>query len=285
MVGGFWERLTRGASWSWRSPRHASALPEDFENRVMDWRSGDRYHAKQGRSTARVRFDRAPGFSAYLKRHRALPWHSRLAALLSPNGRHSPGAAEWAHLERARALGVRVPEAVAAGERIGPWGRLESYLLVAELVGERELNEVVPAWRLELDARLFARIKREVIRELAATAARLHRAKTFHHDFYLCHVFIDPALTKPEGERLTMIDFHRLKRRPWFAAYGRWKDVGQLLYSTYAVDGIDDRDRLRFWMHYRRAMRFRFPRIERSIAHFRGERYRRKNDRKREGSA
>ena len=149
--GSLWERLVRGVRWSWIDPRYQSALPPDLDASVMTLDSRDRLHAKQGRSTARVVFhpaaaaaDRASGtaqcagasagpVAVYLKRHFRLPWLARLAALFDPAGRHSPAAAEWAHLERARALGVPVPEVVATGERIGPWACLQSYLMVAEL--------------------------------------------------------------------------------------------------------------------------------------------------------
>ena len=160
--GSLWERLVRGVRWSWIDPRYQSALPPDLDASVMTLDSRDRLHAKQGRSTARVVFhpaaaaaDRASGtaqcagasagpVAVYLKRHFRLPWLARLAALFDPAGRHSPAAAEWVHLERARALGVPVPEVVATGERIGPWACLQSYLMVAELTGCQELNVALP---------------------------------------------------------------------------------------------------------------------------------------------
>ena len=61
-----------------------------------------------------MRFD--AGLSVFLKRHYHLPWPSRLAALVRPGGRHTPASAEWAHLERARGLGIAVPEVVAVGD-------------------------------------------------------------------------------------------------------------------------------------------------------------------------
>ena len=90
-----------------------------------------------------------------------------MAALVDPGGRHSPGAAEWAHLERARSLGVPVPEVVAAGERIGPWAGLQSYLMVAELTGCEELNVALPRLAAELDPATFAALKRRVVAEMA----------------------------------------------------------------------------------------------------------------------
>ncbi len=264
-------RLLRGSRWSWRADRHAGTLPADLDASVMALEGGDRHHRKQGRSTARVRFDGAdpavPTLSVYLKRHYRLPVWDRVRALIHPAGRYSPASAEWAHLERARALGITVPEVVAVGERIGPWGGLQSYLMVAELVDQAPLHEAIPALFERLDPVAFARLKRALIVEMAETVARLHAAHAFHKDLYLCHFFLPTDGPQPGGAgRLCLIDLHRLAVHRWASVRWRCKDLGQLLFSTEGVAGIDDRDRLRFWRHYRRRMRLRFPRVEERLA-------------------
>ena len=126
--GTFWERISKGVSWSWTNESYNDSLPPDLALAVMRLESHDRLHAKQGRSTARFRFDSPTGaVSVYLKRHYQLPWISRLLALVHPAGKYTPGASELAHLTRAKTLGIRVPNAVAAGEWIGPWGALQSF--------------------------------------------------------------------------------------------------------------------------------------------------------------
>lgn len=268
-MSGFLDRLVRGTRRAWFNDRHRAALPADLAETVMAIESADRYHAKQGRSTARVRFD--GGLSVYLKRHDGLSWASRLAALVDPEGDHSPATVERRHLEHARSLGIPVPEVVAAGEEIGPWGRLRGFLMVAELAGADEVNLVIPRLAAALEPAAFARLKREVIAEMAEIAARLHRARSFHKDLYLCHYFLDAS--RPVGHRLTLIDLHRLGRHRWTAWRWRWKDLGQLLYSTHGVVGIDDRDRLRFWKHYRARMRLRWPRAEARAVRSKAARY------------
>ena len=161
----FWDRLVRGTRWTWLAEPYRAALPADLEATVMGLESRDRLHAKQGRSTARVHFHTGEGpLAVYLKRHYRLPWRSRLAALVHPGGRHSPAKAEWANLERARALGIDVPEVVAAGERIGPWGELQSFLMVAELTGCLPLHEAIPL--------LAARARSGLVRSPEARADR-----------------------------------------------------------------------------------------------------------------
>ncbi len=273
-LGGLLQRLTRGTRWSWSADEYRAALPADLDQTVMALDAKDRFHAKQGRSTARVRFDSPWGpLSVYLKRHDRLPWSARLAALIHPGGHFSPGAAEWAHLARVKAIGVPVPDAVAVGEQIGPWGQLRSYLLVAELIGCRELNEVLPELARTRTPAEFDRLKRSLVIEAASIAARLHRIKLFHKDFYLCHLFLDLSPTSRPGRRLTLIDLHRLAEHRWTAPRWRWKDLAQLLFSTYGVEGIDDRDRLRFWKHYRRRMSLKFPRWERRVILRKAKRY------------
>ena len=276
-------RLVRGTRWSWRSDQHGPSLPADLDAVVMTLEGGDRHHRKQGRSTARLRFDgpdsNAPALSVYLKRHYRLPVWDRVRAWVHPAGRYSPGAAEWAHLERARELRIRVPEVVAVGERIGPWGALQSYLMVAELVDQTALHEAIPDLAARLDPVAFARLKRDLIAEMAAIVARLHQVHAFHKDLYLCHFFLplDQAEMPADGERLTLIDLHRLAFHPWARVRWRAKDLGQLLFSTEGVAGIDDRDRLRFWIRYRRLMRFRYPAVERRLAAGKAALYRKHN--------
>ena len=270
-AGNLVTRLLRGSRWSWRADHHAAALPADLDASVMALEGGDRHHRKQGRSTARIRFDRgnvgAGTLSVYLKRHYRLPVWDRVRALVHPAGRYSPASAEWAHLERARGLGITVPEVVAVGERIGPWGGLQSYLMVAELVDQSPLHEAIPELARSMDPVAFARFKRAIIGEMAETVARLHAAHAFHKDLYLCHFFLPLDGPQPGGTgRLCLIDLHRLAVHRWLGVRWRCKDLGQLLFSTEGVAGVDARDRLRFWMHYRRRMKLRFPQVESRLA-------------------
>jgi heptose I phosphotransferase len=269
--------------------------------------SGDRFHAKQGRETARFLFQAAsqvmsrphatgststasrpaPTVAVYLKRHFRLPWTARLAALVHPGGRHSPAAAEWAHLERARALGIAVPDVVAAGERIGPRSRLFSFLMVAELTGSEPINELLPEVAARLDPREFAALKRRVISEMVRITATLHNAHAFHKDLYLCHFFLNLAwIERRDGPPpVALIDLHRLGEHRVLCDWWRWKDLGQLLFSTFGVTGIKIGDRLRFWALYRRLTGLRRPWWHLCVIRFRAGRYLAHNRKRRQTSS
>jgi len=269
------QRLSKGVRWAWTAEAHRAHLPADLVDSVMAIESNDRHHAKQGRSTARVRFDAPDGsrLSVYLKRHETMPWSSRLLAIFSPSGRNTPATVEWSHLTRARDLGIPVPEVVAAGEWIGPWGSLRGFLMVKELAGAEELNVAIPRLYRELPREDFLRLKRGLIREMAEIAARMHSAGHFHKDLYLCHYFLDADLNLPPGSRLTLIDLHRLGEHKFTAWRWRMKDIGQLLYSTFGVEGIDDRDRLRFWNRYRNLANLKHPRWDFRAVRLKAKRY------------
>ncbi len=274
--GSLSDRWLRGVTWTWVNDDFRARLPRDLESTVMSIDSRDRYHAKQGRSTARVVLDRPERpLPVYLKRHYRLPFRSRLAALFDPSGKHSPGAAEWAHLERARSMGLAVPEVVAAGERIGPGARLSSFLMVAELNHCEALHELIPKLAQSIEPQAFSRLKRTIVAEMAGAAATLHRAWVFHKDLYLCHFFLDPDSVTAEGgiSRLFLIDLHRLAEHRVTADWYRWKDLGQLLFSTYGVSGIDDRDRLRFWKCYRRLVGLKRSGWQAKMVRLRAARY------------
>ena len=261
--GTLWTRLRRGTAWTWIADQYRSALPPDLASRVMEMDAQDRLHLKQGRSTARVVFHGPDGpLPVFVKRHYRLRWSERLAALVDPAGKHTPGGAEFTHLARARAMGIHVPEVVAAGEWIGPGGQVQSFLMVAELTGCEPLHEAIPKLKRSLDPARFVKLKRELTMEMAEITATLHASKMFHKDLYLCHFYLDMSLGDPVGSRLRLIDLHRLGEHHLTALRWRLKDLGQLVFSTIGVAGVERRDLLRFWRHYRRSMVLALPRAQ-----------------------
>jgi heptose I phosphotransferase len=254
---GFWQRLRRGVRRLWQRAEWSRFFGADWVETIMGTPVTDRFHAKQGRSTGRLivppREGDAQPLRVYLKRHYELPWWDRLLALLWPGGGWSPALQELYHLEKARRLGVPVPEVVAAGEFIGPGLRLQSFLAVRELTGMLALHEAIPLAAQRMKPDDFVAWKRGLIQEMARLTRLLHDRHWFHKDLYLCHFYIDEAHTyaAPPSwrDRVVMIDLHRLGYHPWTWALWQMKDLAQLLYSS-EVEGVTDRDRLAFWRAY-----------------------------------
>ena len=189
--GGFWRRLCGGVRRIFARPDWNDYAGPDWADRIMDVQLSDDFHAKQGRSTGRW-LVRAGGkqLAVYLKRHERLSWWRGLLATLWPAHGWSPALHEAENLHWARAHGFPVPDVTAAGELIGPWGKLRSFLAVEELTGMLPLHEAIPAARARLDGRTFVVWKRSLTTELARLAAALHRLRRFHKDLYLCHFFV-----------------------------------------------------------------------------------------------
>jgi heptose I phosphotransferase len=254
-VGGtLWQRLVQGVRRLRQRPDWEQFAGPDWADRILSVAVTDRFHAKEGRSTGRwVLHAGGRQLGVYLKRHYRLPWRHGLLAALWPDAGWSPAFQEWRNLEWARGQGLPVPRAVAAGEFIGPWGRLRSVLAVEELTDMLPLHEAVPAAAARLPPAAFARWKRGLVGEVARLTRELHGRRHFHKDLYLCHFYIPVPDTGrlPEAwpGRVHLIDLHRLGHHPWAWRLWQAKDLGQLLYSS-AVEGIGVRDRLRFWRAY-----------------------------------
>jgi heptose I phosphotransferase len=255
VVPSFWRRLLRGFRILRSSPRWENFVGSDWPARIMSEEVTDRFHAKQGRSIGRWTLADADGCKlvVYLKRHYRLPRWSGLLSALLPSRAASPGLQEWNHLHRAAALGLPVPNPVAAGQFTGPWGRMQGFLAVEELAGMLPLHEAVPLAGRRLELAAFSRWKRALAREMARLSRLLHDRGYYHKDLYLCHFYIheDDTRRVPDDwrQRVVVIDLHRLARHCLTGPWWRIKDLGQLLYSS-EVEGVTDRDRLAFWRAY-----------------------------------
>jgi heptose I phosphotransferase len=240
-------RIRQRADWE-------SFVGSNWADAIFQAEVTDRFHAKQGRSTGRwILEEDGRRLAVYLKRHYRLPWWHGLLATLWPTRSWSPAFQEWDHLEWARGRGVPVPASVAAGEFIGPWGRLQSFLAIEELADMLPLHEAIPAASGLLAPSAFRRWKTTLIAEMARLTRLLHDRRRFHKDLYLCHFYIaraDTACLPDWHGRLFLIDLHRLGHHPWTWRFWQVKDLAQLLFSS-EVAGVDDRDRLCFWRAYR----------------------------------
>jgi heptose I phosphotransferase len=252
-------------------------------DRIMAVQVTDDFHAKQGRSTGRWLLQaKGKRLAVYLKRHYRLPWWRGILATFWPNRGWSPALQEWRNLQWARNQGLPVPAGVAAGEFIGPWGRLQSFLAVEELSGMLPLHLAIPVAMQQLDPAGFQRWKRTLGVELARLVRQLHDKRGFHRDLYLCHFYIPADDTKQIPNwlgRVHLIDLHRLAHGPWSWVLGRIKDLAQILYSSDVI-GISDWDRFRFWRAYLGA-NWKSRRLLRWCILFKYRRYRRHNEMKR----
>jgi heptose I phosphotransferase len=248
-----WQRLFRGVRRVRERSDWSRFAGPDWIDRIMGLPVTDRFHAKQGRSTGRWIVQKPEGsLTVYLKRHYQLPWWRGVLAAVWPNAGWSPALQEWRRLEWARSQGMPVPEAVAAGEYIGPWGRLQSFLVVEELTDMLPLHEAIPAACAALQPGAFLQWKRGLIAEMARLVRGLHARRHFHKDLYLCHFYIhrdDTVSAPPWPGRVHLIDLHRLGHHALTWRIWRLKDLAQLLYSS-DVPGVNRGDRLRWWKLY-----------------------------------
>lgn len=280
-----WQRLVRGARRLRQRSDWDGFAGSDWSERVMSVAITDRFHAKQGRSTGRwILHAEGKRLSVYLKRHYELPWWRGLLATLWPDTGWSPALQEWQHLEWARQQGMPVPAAVAAGEYIGPWGRLQSFLAVEELTGMLPLHEAIPLAAERLDPASFRRWKRGLVQEMARLTRALHQRCHFHKDLYLCHFYIPESDTARSPRswqgHVHMIDLHRLGHHPWSGLLWQLKDLAQLAYSS-EITGVDGRDRVSFWRSYLgKARRNWLSRCVRQLILLKWKRYRSHNKKK-----
>jgi len=227
----------------------------------MTVESNDITYRKQGRSITRWTLTAADGrkLVVYLKRHFVLPRKHGLLAVLFPRRSHSPGMQEWDHLQWAASQGLPVPNAIAAGEIVGPRGHLQSFIAIEELTGMSPLHEAIPVAEKALDSATFDQWKQTLSDELVRLSIEFHGRSVFHKDWYLCHFYIDDADTQclPEqwAGRVRVIDLHRMTHHRWLRSMRRAKDIAQLRYSTEIVSGITDEDCRSFWQKYRRSTR------------------------------
>jgi heptose I phosphotransferase len=237
---------------TWISSTQAwrDAVSPDAEGEVMDWPCSDDFHTKQGRSTGRFVLGRGK-LAIYLKRHWQFSWWTRKRVNWFPQHPITPAAIEWSNLRWARGAGLLVPEPLAVGHMLGADGSLHCFLAIRELTGQLALHQAIPHALRTLSASDFTVWKERLLQRVAHVAADLHARHRYHKDLYLCHYYAaKPEAGQTDPGPLSLIDLHRLAAHQSFAWRWKVKDLAQLLFSTWGVDGLEDRDRDRLLDDY-----------------------------------
>ena len=145
----WWRRFWHGSRRVWERPDWASYVGADWTGRIMDAEVTDDFHAKQGRSTGRWVLERGGAdpvgvFEAALSL--AVVAGAFGGAVASPGTGRRP-CRNFATCSGPGTQGLPVPEVVAAGEFVGPWGKLQSFLAIEELAGMLRLAPGAFRWR------------------------------------------------------------------------------------------------------------------------------------------
>lgn len=205
--------------------------------------SEDVYRSKEGRKT--LRFLRA-GRSYFLKLHRGVGWGEIFKNLLQARLPVLSARNEYRAVEALTAIGVDTMTVAAYAESGTNPASRHSMIVTDDLVGTVSLEDYCADWA-RVPPKLSSRLR--IVRKLADSAGRMHRAGINHRDFYICHFHLDEQSLGDGSIRCHLIDLHRAQIRRRVPRRWQEKDLAGLYFS--AMDcGLTRRDLLRFMSRY-----------------------------------
>ncbi|MEH6586809.1 MAG: lipopolysaccharide core heptose(I) kinase RfaP [Halioglobus sp.] len=218
---------------------------------VLDWAQQlalhaapeDVYRNKEGRKT--LRFD-WQGRSWFLKLHSGIGWTEIFKNLLQGRLPVLGAANEYNAVLALEHLGVDTMSVGAYASLGGNPATVRSMIVTEDLVGTVSLEDYCADWGRAPPP--FA-VRLKILRKLADSAGRMHRAGINHRDFYICHFHLDESTLVNRQPTCYLIDLHRAQIRHRTPRRWQVKDLAGLYFS--AMDcGLTRRDLLRFIAHY-----------------------------------
>ncbi len=203
----------------------------------------DVYRNKEGRKT--LRFTRG-GRSYFLKLHSGIGWGEVLKNLLQGRLPVLGAVNEYRAVLALQAIGVDTMSVAAFASRGANPAAVESLIVTDDLVGTVSLEDYCADWAHSPPAQS---VRLKILRKVADSARRMHRAGINHRDFYICHFHLDTDSLRDAQPRCHVIDLHRAQMRRRTPRRWQVKDLAGLYFS--AMDcGLSHRDLLRFMHHY-----------------------------------
>jgi len=226
-----------------REFREAWTGQDPFE--MVQRLTGRIYRDLNGRRTLRFELN---GRGYFLKLHTGVGWSEIVKNLLQFKMPILGAENEWQAIERLHQVGVDTMTLAAYGSRGTHPAHRVSFVITDELEGMLSLEDLCSEWiRI---APPFV-LKKFLVERVAAMSRTMHDNGMNHRDFYICHFLTDlrPGSIPAGGERLVLIDLHRVQIRE--KTPKRWvcKDLGGLGYSVMDI-GLKKTDLFRFMKQY-----------------------------------
>lgn len=197
---------------------------------------GEEFRNVKNRRTFRIE---AAGQGFFVKIHRGVGWKEIFKNWFQFKSPVTGAGNEYRALEMLKKLQIPTMETAAFGERnFNPAGK-ESFLIT------RELTDVVSLEELALAKKITPELKCRLIRALAGSAGKMHRAGINHRDCYICHYLLKKASAGDHLPQLHVIDLHRAQIRKHLPFRYQVKDVAGLFFSSLDVP-LSQRDVWRF---------------------------------------
>jgi len=213
------------------------------ERTARDAPAGAVYRQREGRKTLRVRvLDQ----SFFLKLHSGVGHREILKNLARGQRPVLDAGWEYRALRALAAAGIYTPGVAAYACSDEAPATRRSMILTDDLTGTLSLEQVCRTWRLQPPP-FAARLR--LLCAVAEVARRMHDAHWQHRDFYLWHLYVDPAQFARPRPVLHLIDLHRARCRTPLPRRWRVKDLSALYFSAMQC-GLGTRDLLRFMQHY-----------------------------------
>lgn len=212
---------------------------------------GKVYRAKEGRRTVQFVFANA---SWFLKYHAGIGWKEIFKNLLQLRLPVLGASNEFNAANKLQQLGVDTLKPVAFGQRGVNPAKQESFIICEDLADTISLENICKTW---IENPPPAKLKKRVIKKIAAITRTMHSNGINHRDYYICHFLLpnnyQQLLLNDNWQQTPfyLIDLHRCQIRKRVPQRWLEKDLAGLFYSAMDA-GLTWRDIRTFISIYHR---------------------------------
>ncbi|MBO5761961.1 MAG: lipopolysaccharide core heptose(I) kinase RfaP [Lentisphaeria bacterium] len=206
--------------------------------------TGEDFREVKARRTTRFEYD---GKGYFIKLHSGIGWKEYFKDIFQLKKPVTGAGQEFDALIHLHKTGVPTMTEAAFGCRGWLKAYEKSFLVTEELCHVKSLEDLAK----NNEGKISFPLREKIIKALAESAGKMHRAGLNHRDCYICHFLLDEKLLAEEDKVvLYVIDLHRAQIRKKVPLHFLVKDLAGLYFSAMTYMFPDKKDVCRFLKSY-----------------------------------